>query len=883
MKMPLANWLYTIPFHLRSLFRHHRKQADLDEELRDHIERQTEENRTHGMGEEEARWAALRAFGNLSAVREQTHDTWASATMERLERDIRYAARQCRRNKRFASICILTLALGIAAEAILFSVIHGVIIDPYPYRDAMRMVHLHLYDKEPIPDDLALDETQFKVFARSPVLDGAVAVDDYLLSLTGSGLPEPLQVSRMSLSSFEFLGVRPLLGRAFSSADSTNVAVLSESFWKSHFAGRADAVNKNIELDHEAYQVIGVMPARFAWRGADVYVPLAQTADPRRPAGVYARIRAGVINAQAEQVLDPMLQAFAKETPFNFPHEFKLHVVPINEVAIGKFRGFLMVLFLSVSFLLALACLNVAILLLARGEARSAEVSMRKALGASHASIVRQLLTETMFLALAGGCLGTLLTMGGIHLVRLLVEPLPDLFPAESSVRLNVPVLLFSVGISMLTGLLCGMWPALRLSGASLRSPVDGGSHKLAGRHGARKAHSVLLTLQVAIAVTLLAGSGATLRKLNQLLHAPLGYEPEHLAGTLLELREGAHVPWADRVHYFEQIREAAARDPEIESAAIGPLPPQQYSTMPLTVTGQSSRGDHVVAGQVSREYFATLQIPLLQGRVWSAAETTEAAHVALINDAMRRRYWLQQSPIGQGFVLNDGITDHNIWQAIAPGNNQHYQVIGVVGDTPNHGLGEATYPALYIPYSMEPSDGINLVVRSRRAPGDVSQRLKQDVFRIDAGQAVGRFTTASELLEKDSLGRERFAAWLFVCFAALGLAFAVSGLYSTQAYLVAQRTRELGVRMALGARRRQIVETVMRGCLVSVLAGTVTGLAASLGFSRVFAYWTGGNVSDPMMLAVVTGILVGAVLAASAAPAWTAASIDPIEALRSE
>jgi hypothetical protein len=312
-------------------------------------------------------------------------------------------------------------------------------------------------------------------------------------------------------------------------------------------------------------------------------------------------------------------------------------------------------------------------------------------------------------------------------------------------------------------------------------------------------------------------------------------------------------------------------------------LPPQQYSTMPVTVTGQNSRGDHVVAGQVSREYFATLQIPLLQGRVWTAAETAEAAHVALINNAMRRRYWLQQSPIGQGFVLNDGVTDHNIWQAVAPGNNQHYQVIGVVGDTPNQGLGEATYPAVYIPYFMEPSDGIDLVVRSSRAAGDVSQRLKQDVFRIDAGQAVGRFTTASELLEKDSLGRERFAAWLFVCFASLGLAFAVCGLYSTQAYLVAQRTRELGVRMALGAQRRQIVEMVMRGCLVSVLAGTVTGLAASLGLSRVFAYWTSGNVSDPMMLAAVTGILFGAALAASAAPAWTAASIDPIQALRSE
>lgn len=857
--------------------------ADLERELQADLELEEEEQRAGGLSHVEARHAARRAFGNPALIREHAHEEWGTAPFERVWQDVHYAFRQFRKDRRFFAICVLTLALGIGAEATIYSVVHAVLIDPYPYRDAMRMVHIHLYDKDPAPYDLALDGPQFASFEKSPVLDGAIAEDAYTMALTSNELPEQLQVGRMSRNSFDYFGVPALLGREFSPSDKANVAVLSYHFWKSHFWGRTVAIGQSLELDRQDYEIIGVMPQRFAWMGDDVYIPLPYSADPRRPANVFARLGAGISNAEAERALEPMLDGFAQETPANFPQQFKVHVVPINEIAIGRFRGFLVVLLLSVSFLLVLACVNVAILLLARGEARRPEIAMRKALGASRSRIMRQLLTESLLLCLAGGGLGTLLALGGVRLIRLLIEPLPSIFPPEATIALNTPVLLFSIGISLLTGLVCGLWPALRLYRTELRPALESGVHKLAGRRGTRDAHTALLVVQVTLTILLLAGSGATVRKLKQLLHADLGYEPRNLATVNLVLKEHSHDQWADRVHYFEQIRQAIARDPDVISAAIGHLPPLLFDSTPVAIPGLRSGTEDIVAEQVSPEYFSTLGTPLLLGRAWTSAETSHAARLALINESMRRRYWVQASPIGQAIVLNDGNANGNVWRLVAPGDNQHFQIIGVVGDTPNKGLGEATSPAVFIPYSMMPFDGFNVVIRTRNNSADLSRRIKEDVYNVDAGQAVGDLVTASDLLEGDSLGWERFAASLFSGFAFLGLAFAICGLHSIQSYLVAQRARELGVRIALGARRWHIVKEVSRRCILTVLMGAGVGVSISVALSHVFAYWTNGNVRDPVMLATGIGILFFAAVAASIGPALTAASIDPMRALRSE
>ena len=859
-----------------------RRDADLELELRSDLELEEEERRDAGLSNEDAHFAAQRALGNTTLIREQAHEAWGWAPFEHFWRDIQFAFRQFSKNRRFAAICIVTLALGIGAQTTIYSVIRAVLIDPYPYRGAMRMVHVHLYDKDPAPYDLALDSAQFGLFQESPVLDGAVAEDAYTMALTGAELPEQLQVGRMSPNAFDYFGVPALLGREFGPSDRPRVAVLTYHFWISHFAGRADAIGQNLQLDHQDYEIVGVLPQRFAWMGDDVYVPLPYSTDPRRPANVYARLRSGVSDAQAEQALEPMLDAFAKETPANFPQQFKVHVVHINEVAIGRFRGFLVVLFCSVSFLLVLACVSVAILLLARGEARQAEIAMRMALGASSSRIVRQLLTESLVLSLAGGALGILVAVVGIRFVHLLIHPLPTIFPPEAVIALNVPVLLFSIAVASLTGVACGLWPALRMCRAGLRQAAEGGASRLAGKQDSHHAHRMLLTVQVAFTVLLLAGSGATVRELMRLLNTNLGYEPNHLASVNLVLKEGSHDRWADRVAYFNQVREAIASDSEVISAAIGHLPPSIIDSTPVAVPGLKGSEGHVVAQQVSSEYFSTLGIPLLAGRVWAPSEVSHAARLALINESMRHRYWPAANPIGQTVVLNNGVANGNVWRLVAPGDDQHFQIIGVVGDTPNRGLGDAVYPAVYIPYSMAPFDGFDVAIRARSNPAGLLHGIKEAVHRVDAGQAVGDLLTANDFLEGD-IGREWLAARLFAGFALLGLAFAITGLYSVQSYLVAQRRRELGLRIALGAQRSHIVEAITRGATFSVLNGICMGVVVTLALSRVFAYWTNGDARDPLMLLGIAGILFLSAGMASIGPVLTAMSIDPMAALRSE
>ncbi|MGB6689139.1 MAG: ABC transporter permease [Terracidiphilus sp.] len=860
-----------------------KRDSDLEREIESDLELEEEELREHGIPANEVRYAARRAFGNRDLIREHVHEAWGIASLERLFQDLRFALRQLVRNKQFSAVCILALALGIGAETTIYSVIHAVLIDPYPYRGAMRMVHIHLYDKDPAPYDLALDGAQFAQFVKSPVLDGAIAEDVYTMGLTGSALPEQLQVGRMSQNAFEYFGVPALLGREFSPSDGAHVAVLSYHFWKSHFGGRPEVIGRSLQLDRQQFDVIGVLPQRFAWIGSDVYVPLPKSSDPRRPANVYARTQTGTTDAEVEQALTPMLNAFAKETPANFPQQFKVHLVHINEVAIGRFKGFLIVLFLSVSVLLVLACVHVAILLLARGETRRAEIAMRKALGASTSRIARGLFTEALLLSMAGGGLGILFALGGVHLVHLLIQPLPSIFPSEASIALNMPVLLFTMGIASLTGLLCGVWPALRLCRTELRQTVDGGTHKLAGRRGARRIHTSLLVAQVALTILLLAGSGATVRKLEQLLHANLGYQPQDLASVNLVLNEGAHNNWADRIQYYEQIRDAIARDPEVISAAIGHLPPLIIDSTPVSMPGLKTGSGQVIAQQVSPQYFSTLGIPLLRGRVWTSAETAHAARLALINEAMRHRYWPNSNPVGQTLVLNNGVANGNAWRFVAPGDDQHFQVIGVVSDTPNKGLGESAYPAVYIPYSMMPFDGFDVTIRTRGDPAGLLRAIKEDVHGVEADQAVGDLVTAKDLLDGDSLGRERFAARLFTAFALLGFVFAVGGIYSVQSYLVAQRTRELGVRIALGASRRHIVKEVTRASFIAVSLGTGIGVGANIAFGQIFAHWTNGNVRDPWMLFVVSGIIFCGAVSASVAPALAATSVDPANALRAE
>ena len=866
----------------RHLSSRSRRRSDLSVSIQEHLEEKIEELMEEGMSREEATFNARRAFGNVTLIEERSREVWQQLWFEDLLADLKFAWRQATRLPRFTFAAVATLAIGIAAQTTLYSVLHAVLIDPYPYRGAMRMVHLHLYEKDPVPDDLGLSGPQFAEFQKSDVLDGAIAEDMYSRALTGEDLPEQVQAARISPNAFEYFGVPALLGREFGPADNQHTAVLSYHFWKSHYGGR-DIVGSGLEMDHELFTIVGVLPQRFAWTNSDLFTPLPYSADPHRIANVFARLKDGVSDQRAEQTIQPLLDNFKRETPGNFPQIFKVHLVHINELAIGRFRGVLVILFISVSFLLALACANVAILLLARGETRRTEIAMRMALGAGRRRIARQLLTESLFLSLSGGVCGVMLAIGGIWLVRRFL--LPTFFPAEAVIGLNMPVLLFSTAVSVATGALCGLWPALQSVRVDARQAAAGGSHKLAGRKGTRNSHMVLLAGQAAITVLLLACSGSTVQRLLQLMSTDWGYDPHNLLSVSVALREGDHHEWGARVAYYEQIRKSIEADPDVISVAIseGSLPPGNLASTALSIPGMNTAGGEVQVERASDQYFSTLRVPLLEGRSWSATEIVQSAHFALINQAMRRRYWPHSDPVGQTVVLNHGVASGNVWTVVAPGNNQHFQIIGVVGDTPNQGVQEQVAPAVYVPYTGIIHDWFNLTLRTRgSASAGLLRRIKERVHAIDAGQAVGDMVKAEDLLE-ENLGRDRFIATLFTIFAFLGLTFAVSGLYCIQSFLVTQRTREFGVRIALGAGREHIVSLVTRSSFLAVLMGAGLGLGLNFLLGRMFFQWTSGNSRDPEIVATTMVVFLVAAVLASILPARLAASIEPADALRAE
>lgn len=860
-----------------------RVEREIQAEIEAHIELRVEDNIRAGMSPQEARGDARRRFGNSALIQERTFLEDSSLIFERLGSDIRYAFRQLAASPRFTMVAVASLAFGISGASTLYSVIQAVLIDPFPYRSADRIVHLHLYDQRATPRDLLLTGPQFLKFETFPDLEGAIAEDRFSEALTGEDLPEQVQVGKLSLNAFQFFGVPALIGREFGPSDSQQVAVLSYRFWKKHYQGRSQIIGSSIQLDHQDYTIIGVAPRRFTWNDQDIYIPLPYSADARRIAGVYARIGPGMTHPMMERKLQPLLDGFAQETPDNFPPKFKVHLVSLNEIAIGEFKNVLVILFIAVSALLLLACVNVAILLLARGEARQPEIAMRKALGASRLRIVGQLFAEGLALSLAGGLLGIFAAVAGIHLVS---RYLPrGTFPTEAEIALNLPVLMFSAAISVLSGIGAALWPALRASRSPFRQEA-GDIFRVVGQMHVRPDYMVFLAAQVAVTLVLLTASAAALRNLWQVLHADLGYDPQNLISVGLTLHDGAYPRWPDRVNYYERVRREIESQPGVVSVAIaeGPLPPVMLDSAPFSIVGEKSdSNEQVLPLGVSPQYFAAMGIRLLRGRVWSDSETVHAGHVALISEATRRRYWPHSDAIGQTFVLNHGIMTGNVWTLVAPGNAGQYQVIGVVADSPNQGLNEPVMPAVYLPYSMVAFDWFNLVIRIQADSTTLLHAIRQKVYGIDSAQAVGDATTAFDVLEEASLGRERFVAWLFTAFAFLALAFSTFGLYSILSYLVVRRKREFGVRLALGAQRRHIVRLVLSGTSLAITAGIGIGIIADFGCSFLFAQWAHGNTRDPLILSAAILLLTFISLLAAFAPARTAVSIDPIQAIRSE
>jgi predicted permease len=705
------------------------------------------------------------------------------------------------------------------------------------------------------------------------------------MTLTGQDFPEVVRTQFVSANALNLLGVPPLLGRVFNEADGRageqphRVVVLTYRLWQRHFGGQPEAVGQTLYLNREPYTVIGVLPRQYFYTGPEILAPLDLTFDTNFAWGVQARLKRGVTPRMAEQRLQPLFDQFAKEAPQRFPKGVRPHVRTLVETR--RAAGFvptLLLIFAASLLLLVLACANVSILLLARGTSRAPELAVRAALGASRGRLMRQLLVESLLLACTGAALGIAAGYWGLPaMLRLLppnLVPLGDLI----DVPVNVPVLLFSAGLAMASALLCGLSPALSFSRPRLTTTARTTSVE------SRRAHHLLLAAQVALTVLLLAGTGAAVRVLIGLYQTPLGYDPLDVIVATINLPNNTYMQWAGRATFYERLRDRMTEVPKVESIALATysgIPPQSGQRSVVEVPGRDTPGrDSPIVQRISGGYFSTMRIPLIQGRLWSDAESGGTPHVAVVNQTMARTWWPDESAIGRRVRMPDYVKPPNPFRLAAPGSDGWFEIVGVVGDTPNVGLHEPPAPSIYVPYTLMLSDSLNVIVRTSRDPLAMARAVREAVRTVDSSQPVSVYT-AEGALARAGWARERFVTLLLLGFAMCALMLAIVGLYSVVSYSVSCRFKEFGIRLALGADRGRIVNAAVQPAVLAIVAGLSAGLALSVGLDKVVARWAIGDLNDPIVLAAVSLVLLVVAMTSAAIPASRAASIQPVDAPR--
>jgi predicted permease len=582
----------------------------------------------------------------------------------------------------------------------------------------------------------------------------------------------------------------------------------------------------------------------------------------------------------AEQRLQPLFDQFAKEIPQRLPKGVRPLVRSLVETQ--RAAGFvptLLLIFAASMLLLLLACANVSILLLARGTSRAHEFAVRAAIGASRGRLMRQLLVESLLLASNGAALGVAAGYWGLPAMLRLLPPGSVPFGNLMTVPVNVPVLLFSAGLAMASALICGLSPALLFSRPRLTATA-----RTTGVES-RRAHHLLLAAQIALTVLLLAGTGATVRGLIGLYRTSLGYDPHNVIIASINLPENSYTEWADRATFYARLRNRMADVPQVESIALATysgIPPRSGARSVVEVPGRDMTGDEApILQRISAHYFATMKIPLIRGRVWSDSERAGVPHVAVVNQTMARKLWPDESAIGRRVRIPEYIQSPTYFRLAAPGSDGWFEIIGVVGDTPNVGLHEPPAPSIYVPYTLMLSDSLNVILRTSHDPLSMTRSIRGAVRTVDPNQPVNVVRTAEDELATAGWARERFVALLLLGFAVVALMLAVVGLYSVVSYSVSCRFKEFSIRMALGAGRGRIVNAAVQPAVLAIVAGLLAGLMLSVGLNKVVAQWSIGNLSDPVVLVAVSLLLFVVTMMSAAIPANRAASIQPADALR--
>ncbi|HEX8148930.1 MAG TPA: ABC transporter permease [Pyrinomonadaceae bacterium] len=885
-------WLRLLRTRLRGLLRKKSVEREMEEELRFHLGMRAAENVRAGMAPDEAERAALKSFGQVARIKEYCRDFKGGGLVETLWQDVKFGARTLLKNRGFTLVAVLTLALGIGANTAIFSVVEAVLLRALPYDNAERVVML--WENNRIrnrPHNVVNPGNLMDWRDQAGSFEEVAAFVDQRYNLTGTGEPEEVAAQAATPNLFRLLGVRPALGRTLVAGDEVeggaNVVVIGHGLWQRRFGGAPDVVGKTVTLNGGAATVVGVMPPDFKWfvkenslsgKPAELWVPLGLTEQQRtarrgRYLSAAALLKPGVSVEQARGELDTIAARLEAQYP-EVDKGWGASVVPLREQLAGEVRPALLVLLGAVGFVLLIACVNVANLQMARAAGRRKEMALRAALGAGRLRLVRQLLTESLLLAAAGGALGLLLAH---WCVGALVALGPQNLIGAGQAGVNPSVLLFTLGASLLTGLAFGVMPAVETSRLNLSESLKESSRGDVGVGRAGRVRGALVVAEVGLALVLLVGAGLMVRSFVRLQAVNPGFDASNLLTMRLMLPQTKYPEDGRKVEFFRRVTERLGSLPGVRSAsAVSALPFADIgSATSFTVEGRPPLPPGERQGTDVRvadeNYFRTMNIPVVSGRTFTGQEAVEDRKVAVVNEAMARKYFAGEDPIGKRILVNMSSTP-------AP-----TEIIGVVGDARYDKLDGELRPMVYWTPPQLTYPSMWLVVRTNGDPASLGPSAVREIQAVDREQPVSDVRTMEGWLS-ESTARARFGTLLLGAFACAALALAAVGLYGVLSYSVTQRRNEIGVRMALGAQARDVLRLVVGQGMRLVLVGVVLGLAGALALTRVMSgLLYDVAATDPPTFAVNALLLVVVSLAACYIPARRATRVDPSTALRRE
>ena len=876
----------------KRFFRRKKWDDERAREIASHLEIEADENVSRGMVPDEARFAANRKLGNSTIIREEIFRMNSVEFLETLWQDVKYGVRAFAVKPGFTVFAIAVLALGIAANTSIFSLTSAVLLRALPYPNSDRLVMVWedsafygFPENTPSPGNYNSWNTQNRTF------DGMAAFRDISPNLTGDGEPERLGGKRVTANFFSVLGVSPFMGLDFLAEEdqpgTNRVAIVSYGMWLTRFGGDPQIVGKQIVLDDENYVVKGVMPRGFQFeeRDDEIWAPLGLSAAELRNHDnhyleVVGRLKPGATVAQANTELGTVATQLQKQFPNTNAH-VGAYSAPLRDHLVGRLRQAILLLMTAVVFVLLIACANVANLMLSRASGRQREIAVRMALGAGRWRIVRQMLTESILLSVVAGGIGLALSSG---IIKLLATLVPTALAATNQVGINTGVLLFTVGVSFATGIIFGVVPALRVSRLSLNDTLKSSGGRGSVAAGSRRMRDTLVILEFALAIVLFSGAGLMIRSFVALRGLDPGFRTGKITVFRTQLPRPRYSDPMKRVEFFNAALAGIESLPGVVSAGY-------VSWVPLTnfggATGITLEGEAAPAPgessiksitnvrEVNDHYLQTIGVMLKQGRWLDYSDKTQSAPVTLINETAASRYWAGKNPLGLRFKIGD-VTSKSPW----------IRVVGIVGDMHQSGLEHAPRPEMYFPFAQQSGLGYDpqyIIVKTSSEQIQISQSIRAQIWKVDKQQPVGAGFPLADLVD-DQLAPRRTQAKVLGAFAGLALLLAGLGIYAVISFAVAQRTQEIGIRMALGAQPANVVRMVLGEGARTMFIGIAIGLVSALALARTMAHLLYGIApSDPLTFVAVPMILAGVGLLACWIPARRATRVDPLVALRYE